>query len=487
MRVRATTTIATLFIVSFGCDGSGEPPMMPPPDDDAGMMMEPPPELELPPLWGPEVVIEDENPEPGIVEVHLRAQFTDITLGDGMTYEMMTYNGVAPGPAIHARVGDEVVVHFLNDLDQDTTIHWHGLRISDQMDGNPRIQDPVPPGGTFEYRFVVPEAGTYWYHPHVREHIQIERGLYGMLVVRDEQDPDYDLERAMALDDILVDPDSEVLPAHLASHPEIMHGRFGNVMLVNAHEAVEEPTATATRGDVERWRLVNTANARTMTLSIEGASFRVIGVDGGKLVEPYETDRIQMPVGQRYDLEVAYDTAGTAQLITHVLSVNADDELVEVPMPIFTVDVADSAETPVLPEWPTIEPIPAREVDREVEMVFDGVTDTLGMTHWRINGESHPEDPLFVFQEGETVRMTLRNEAGPEHPFHLHGQFFEIVGNGQPNTEQPGLKDTVLIPGLEEVEIIAYLDNPGEWMAHCHILEHAQLGMMGEIIVEHAE
>jgi FtsP/CotA-like multicopper oxidase with cupredoxin domain len=487
MRVRAITMLATLFVVSiFGCDGSGEPPMMPPPDTDSGMMMmEPPPELELPPLWGPEVVAVDENPEPGIVEVSLTAQFTDVTLGDGMTYEMMTYNGVAPGPAIHARVGDELVVHFTNNLDQDTTIHWHGLRISDQMDGNPRIQDPVPPGGTFEYRFVIPEAGTFWYHPHIREHIQIERGLYGMLVVRDELDPEYDLERALALDDILVDPDSELLPAHLRSHPEIMHGRVGNVMLVNAREVGFMPNGTATRGDVERWRLVNTANARTMTLSLEGASFRVIGVDGGKLAEPYTTDQLLMPVGQRYDLEVAYDTAGTVELITHVLTLNEADEVVEVPLPIFTVDVAEGAEAPVLPEWPTIEPLPVREVDREVEMVFDGVADSLGMTHWRINGESHPEEPIFTFREGETVRITLRNDVGPEHPFHLHGQFFEIVDDGREiTTGMPGLKDTVLLPGLEELEIIAYMDNPGRWMVHCHILEHAQLGMMAEIVVE---
>ncbi|MBW2464307.1 MAG: multicopper oxidase domain-containing protein, partial [Deltaproteobacteria bacterium] len=195
MLTRSVLTILASAALLTACSDS-EPTLAADAGADSMVMIEPPAELQLPELWGPAVVIEDENPEPGIVEVSLTARYETITLGDGMTYEMMTYNGLVPGPAIHARVGDEVVVHFQNDLDQPTTIHWHGLRISDQMDGNPRIQNPVEAGESFEYRYVVPEAGTFWYHPHVREHIQIERGMYGMLVVRDELDPEYDLERA---------------------------------------------------------------------------------------------------------------------------------------------------------------------------------------------------------------------------------------------------------------------------------------------------
>ncbi len=487
MFTRSVLAILTSALVLTACSDS-EPPFAADAATDSMVMIEEPPpaELLLPDLWGPAVVLDDENPEPGIVEVTLTAQYQTITLGDGMTYEMMTYNGLVPGPAIHARVGDEVVVHFQNNLDQPTTIHWHGLRISDQMDGNPRIQNPVEAGESFEYRYVVPEAGTFWYHPHVREHIQIERGMYGMLIVRDELDPEYDLERAIALDDILIDPDSEYLPPHLMSHPEIMHGRNGNVLLMNGREIGYEAPGTATRGQVERWRMVNTANARTMELSIEGASFRVLALDGGKLVTPYETARLQMPVGRRFDVEVAYDTAGTVELTSHVLSRDATGDIVEIPLPVFTVEVADSTETVQRPEWPTISAPAARTVDREVELVFDVVNTEMG-TMWQINGVSHREEPLFTFQEGETVRMRLRNLVGPEHPFHLHGQWFEVVNNGQRHTDAPGMLDTVLVPGLEEVEVIAYFDNPGTWMTHCHILEHAQLGMMAEIVVEPAE
>lgn len=470
-------------VMAIGCSNTEAPePMVDPMDTEP--IVEPPPEpaVVLPELIDASAVLEDENPDPDIVEVRLTASHQMIDLGDGMVYEMMTYNGLAPGPALQAKVGDEVIVHFQNDLGQPTTIHWHGLRISDQMDGNPRIQEPVPPGGTFEYRFVVPEAGTFWYHPHVRSNVQVEHGLYGPIVFMDEDDPEYDAERIVVLDDILIDPDSELLPPALGSHPEVMHGRYGNVLLTNGYIS-EAATAEAEQGHVERWRLVNTANARTMTLSIEGASFRVIGVDGGKLREPYELDRLLMPVGTRFDVEVTYQDAGEVRLVSHVLSSTATGDVEEIGMPVYVVEVAAAERTPRVIEWPVLAPLPVREVERDAELVFDAVNTPSGV-QWRINGESHPMEPLFIFREGETVRMTLRNEAGPEHPFHLHGQWFEVVDQGTPWTSQPGLKDTVLVPGFESVEVIAYLDNPGRWMAHCHILEHAQLGMMAEIVVE---
>ncbi len=467
-----------LISSSIGC--GDDAPMENP---DAGLTMDAgSAPVELPELWGVGPAVADTNPDPDIVEVELVARYEDITIGEGMTFEMMTYNGSFPGPVIQAKVGDRVIVHFRNELVQETTVHWHGLRISDQMDGSPRIQDPVVSGATFTYDFVVPEAGTFWYHPHVRSNFQVERGLYGMLVVSDELDPEYDLERGLVLDDILVDFDTGTLPGHLASHPELMHGRTGNVLLTNGMEISEAPRGEATQGDVERWRIVNTANARTLELSVSGASVRVIGVDGGKLPVPYTTDRLLVPVGQRYDLEVSYDSAGPVELIAHVLVLNEADEVVEEPFPMFSVDVTPSAETPRVIDWPTIEPLPERAVDEEVTIAMNAINDETGL-HWTLNGVADREEPLFTWGEGRTVRIRLVNEAGPEHPFHLHGQFFQIVDTGQPWTQQPGLKDTVLVPGLETVEIIAYLDNPGRWMAHCHILEHAELGMMGEIIV----
>lgn len=434
----------------------------------------------LPEIWGAPA-LEDENPDPDVVEVTLRAQETSVSLSEELDADMYTYNGHLPGPIIQAKVGDRVIVHFENELPEATTVHWHGLRISDEMDGSPRIQDPVEAGESFEYDFVVPEAGSYWYHPHVRTNEQIEKGLYGLLVVHGEDDPEYDAERYLTIDDILIDQNGE-LPGFLERRPEFMHGRTGNALLTSGSLNVAE--FEAEQGDVERWRLVNPANARTMSLSIEGASWRVIGTDGGLLEQPYETDRLTLPVGQRFDVEVTYEDEGTATLFTHVLVRDENNEVVEDAFELAEASISSSDKNPRQIEWPDVQTIDQRQVDDEQVIEFDVRQTVSGATEWTLNGEANAQDPLFTFTEGDTVRIRLKNNAGPEHPFHLHGQFFTVVDDGRDWTDQPGLKDTVLVPGQEEVEIIAYLDNPGRWMAHCHILEHAELGMMSEIVVE---
>lgn len=446
---------------------------------DAGPMVDamPPPLPPLPEIIGPSAAV-DSNPADGVVEFTLRASQVTLPLADDLQVRGYGYDDQFPGPLFQARVGDEVVVHFTNDLDEPTTVHWHGLRIPAEMDGSPRVQDPVRPGETFEYRFTVPDAGTFWYHPHVRSNEQVEKGLYGMFVVHEAEPPVFDAERAFVLDDILLNGDQ--IPAFLQTHPEQMHGRSGNVLLTNGK--VEPAPGAAQKGHVERWRLVNVANARTMDVSLEGARFRVIGTDGGLLAEPYETERLQLAVGQRYDLEVHYDSAGTARLISHVRVIE-DGAVVLRPFTLQTVEVAAGEGLPVPVALPEADPPARGRPIRTVNFEFDTVASPISGQRWRINGLDMPEEPIFEFQKGDYVRMNLINEANQEHPFHLHGQFFEILPAGTPETEQPGLKDTVLVPGNSRVSIFARLDNPGRWMAHCHILEHAELGMMVEIEV----
>jgi FtsP/CotA-like multicopper oxidase with cupredoxin domain len=429
-----------------------------------------------PPIWGA-TPLEDSNPDPRIVEVSLTAKVAPVKIG-GQTVSMYTYNGQFPGPLLFAHAGDRVIVHFTNQLPEATTVHWHGLRIPDAMDGSPRIQSPVPPAGTFTYDFVVPEAGSFWYHPHVRANEQIEKGLYGPIVVRGAKEPAYDVERYLVLDDILLDGAGNFVP--FMSGMEAMHGRFGNQLLTNGKpngSGLNPPVAG--RVQVERWRLVNTSNARTMELSIKGASFRVIGTDGGLLEKPYTTSRLTLPVGQRYDLEVILEEPGTAELLSWVLVSDGNGGAREIPITVFTLDVGDAHRNFRAATW-TPAPIPNRVVDGTATLTFDAVNDPQMGLMWRINGESHPEFPLFTFTQGQTVRMRLVNKVMPEHPFHLHGQFFRVENDAS----QPGLKDTVLVGGGQTVEITAFLDNPGRWMAHCHILEHAELGMMAEYVVK---
>lgn len=430
----------------------------------------------LPEVWGVPT-LEDIDPDPDVVEVELTADEFEMPLGDG-TLSMVAYNGSIPGPLLQAKLGDEVVVHFTNQLAEPTTVHWHGLRISDDMDGNPRIQDPVQPGETFTYRFVAAEAASYWYHPHVRANEQVEMGLQAPMTVHDPEDPVFDLERYLVLDDIWIE--NGAFPPFLNEHMEQMHGRLGNHLLVNGEGSAAQ--VEVEQRSVERWRIVNTSNARTMELSLEGALFQVVATDGGRVPDPYTTDRIQVAVGQRYDLLVYYTEPGTARLYSHVLTLDDTGAVVEEAVELVVAEVTPSERPAPDIEWVPLEPTPEPAIDREETITFSVVNGPGGL-EWQLNGQSMPTEPLFEFARGETVRLRLVNDAGPEHPFHLHGQFFTIEDDGRPETSQPGRKDTVLVPGLSVVEITATMDNPGQWMAHCHILEHAELGMMGEIIV----
>jgi FtsP/CotA-like multicopper oxidase with cupredoxin domain len=463
----------TLAIVALGLTACTTPR-----ETEAPPAEEPPveePAYTMPNVWGTPV-LEDVNPDENIVEVYLTAHPHQWTLSDGTVVDGMAYNGSVPGPLLQAKLGDEIIVHFQNDLAEPTTVHWHGLRIPDTMDGSPRVMDPVPPGGTFEYRFTPPEAASYWYHPHVNTNQQVEKGLAGVLVVHGEDDPLFANERYVVLDDIFLDTNGKIPPT-VKSGMEAMHGRSGNQLLTNGQTA-ETVRGTAEQGQIERWRIVNTANARTMKITVEGAVVRVIGTDGGLLPEPYWPQDIIIPVGQRYDLEVAYDQPGEVTIQSHLLTLDSFDNVIEVPFQVFAVDVTATENMPIYPVYPELAALPTRDADESVEIRINAVQTATGEIEWQLNGPMTGE-PLFRFEEGRTVNIQLKNEIGPEHPFHLHGQFFQIA-----DAAQPGLKDTVLVPGLATVNITAYMDNPGHWMTHCHILEHAELGMMREIFVD---
>lgn len=448
---------------------STKAPTAPPAANDAGAT---PARFTPPEILGVDTM-QDENADPDVVEVTLRASKSKFAFVGSNATPVMTYNGSVAGPLLKAKVGDDVIVHFKNDLSETTTIHWHGLRISDEMDGSPRMQSPVKPGAEFTYHFRVPDAGSFWYHPHVNTAEQVEHGLYGPIVVADPRDPVYDAERFLILDDIRLEDDGSISPP--SSMDGMMGGRFGNMLLTNGRPT-SQAKASAEQGTVERWRIVNSANARTMVVGVDGASFRVIATDGGLLPEPYATKRITVAVGQRYDLEVTYDKPGTAKLVSYVEGQDARGKATEDALTAFSVDVTESARTPREIVWPAVT-MPDRTPDTNATLTLDVKQDNTG-TAWTLNGQSDAMKPLFTWPQGTTVLLTIQNKVATEHPFHLHGQFFEIV-----EPKEPGLKDVVLVPPSGKVKIRAYIDNPGHWMAHCHILEHAEMGMMGEILV----
>ena len=430
-------------------------------------------EVPLPEVWGV-APAEDMDRDARVVEVHLEASVQEVEWLEGSTTTFWTYNGQYPGPLIQARVGDTLRVVFTNNLDEPTTIHWHGLRIDNLMDGVPAIQDPVEPGETFTYEFVLPEAGSFWYHPHVRGHEQIERGLQAPLVVHEAEPVDIP-ERYFVIDDAWVEDDGAwgTFDVH-NSHPLQVHGRYGNRLVVNGQlDPVQDELA-----GVERWRIVNTANARTLWVDIKNADWRVIAVDGTLLPEPYETERFRLPIGRRVDLEVIPTGDAVLNVVLPDTSgfVTQWDEY-----PVFQGTAG--AETGAWQDWGGADLPAIREAEQEVEMILN-VDGGGADIDWIINGEVYGEHETLPVQANTPTLIRVKDKSQAEHPFHLHGQFFQVVERNGEGADEPGLMDTVLVEGRDELYLYTEFENPGLWMAHCHILEHAERGMMTEIHVD---
>jgi len=460
----------SLFLIA--CDGSSQDTA-----DTAPAVIE-----TLPEVWGVAPAV-DINPDPNIVEVELTAAPTTVNWIDAGPTEVWAYNGQIPGPLIQARVGDTVRIHFTNGLEGKTTIHWHGLRIDNEMDGVPAVQDPVKPGETFTYEFVVPEAGSYWYHPHVRSHFQVEMGLAGLLVVHEDEVPVVNKERYFSWDDIRLDDDGTISEITVTGM-DSMHGRHGNMLLNNG--STDLPLKdTIQAGAVERWRIVNTANARTMFFKVKGADWRIVGVDGGLLEEPYRTNRERLAVGQRFDLEIIPKAGEETVSLEMHLPKSSGFGYDKYPM--FEATVTGEAGDLELPEWVAAEVPAIEESEQEVLMELNVEQTATGALKWTINGEAYEDSEAIEVIGKLPTYVTIKNLSNLEHPFHLHGQFFQNVERNHLPAEEPGLRDTVLIEGGEVLLLYTNFENPGRWMAHCHILEHAKAGMMTEIVVSEGE
>ena len=230
-------------------------------------------------------VLTDTNPDPNVVEVKLVAAPATALYLAGKPTQVWAYRdgsiagsvGTVPGPRLEAKRGNEVIVHFKNDLPVPTTIHWHGLRVPIKMDGSTSSQAAIPPGATYDYRFTVEDAGTFWFHPHVRGYEQIEKGLYAPFVVKGDEDIDVTADRTFIVDDVKVAASGELAPD--GDPLDLMVGKQGNVMLLNGKR---EGTIAVESGGRQRWRFVNSANGRYFTLRIAGHPFVVIGSDGDR-------------------------------------------------------------------------------------------------------------------------------------------------------------------------------------------------------------
>ena len=375
--------------------------------------------------------------------------------------------GQVPGPQIEADVGDLVEVRLKNSLPQATTIHWHGVRVPADMDGTEVVQPAVEPGGTFEYRFVVPDAGTFWYHSHTNETEQLERGLYGALVVRGPGEPAFDSERVLILDDLKLDPEGEVAP--FGDEHEHHAGREGDVRLVNG---MLEPELEIPAGTIERWRIVDAANTRFVRLSIGGRPFRIVGTDGGLLPQPRPATEVLLTPGERFELAVGPFEEGERLEIEALPYDRGKGESGRERFASLRVGPAVASRAEIPATLRQIDPLVGADVDPNR---------TISLKALMHEGHHQRADPVRI---GELQVWDLVNETGQDHPFHIHGFFFQVVQENGSTPPEVAWKDTVNVPRKSQTRI-AWLpdDRPGEWMYHCHILEHHAMGMMAHFAV----
>jgi FtsP/CotA-like multicopper oxidase with cupredoxin domain len=412
------------------------------------------------------------------VVIELEARECEWEIAPGKVVAGWGYNGLVPGPAIEAEVGDTLVARLKNSLSEPTTIHWHGLRLPAPMDGTDLTQRPVEPGETFEYRFLLPDAGTFWYHPHSNETVQLERGLYGALIVRGPDEPVLDRERVLVLDDLRLDWRGRIAPP--GGWLERHNGREGKVRLINGRS---DPVLEMAARQTERWRIVNVSNARYVRLSIGGRMFCILGTDGGLLEAPVPATEVLLAPGDRFDLAVGPFEEGETVLL-EALPYNRG---VRQKKPLRWGTIRVGAPAPSVAAIPlklrTIERLVSGEANPTREVHLGGRSSWKRGVDFLVNEETHHHDrPVKV---GELQVWDVFNDTMMDHPFHLHGFFFQVVEeNGAPPPYR-SWEDTINVPAHGKVRI-AWMpdDRPGAWMYHCHILEHHAAGMMAHFHVE---
>lgn len=417
------------------------------------------------------------------------------------------YNGQVPGPGIRARVGDLLRVVVDNQLDEGTTVHWHGVRVPNAMDGVPELtQEPIRPGKEFVYEFPLHDAGTFWYHPHQRSFEQVGRGLYGPLIVEEIRPIRVDRDITWMLDDWRLDDEGQISDDFGSRHDATMSGRIGNTITVNGR--IAEPLVVRS-GERIRLRLINAANARLFGLNFEGHEPRIIAIDG-QPVNPHKPDGpIVLGPAMRIDLILdMMSEPGSRSRIRDEFYNGLEYTLTEIRYsdpPLRDQPLS----TPIALQPNPLQEPKVSEAQRH-EVVFGGgmmgmmsgggmgagsargmmnggkMSGGSNMMGWTINGVSaagHIHDPIVTIPRGQSVVMTLRNETAWWHPIHVHGHSFRFLSrNGRP-TAHKEWQDTVLMSPQETAEIAFVADNPGDWMLHCHILEHQAAGMMASFRV----
>ena len=441
-----------------------------------------------------------------VVTARLTPRPVTLNLG-GRTVQTWAYGDQVPGPLLRATAGDLLHVTVDNQLPTETSVHWHGIALRNDMDGVPGItQPPIKAGSRFEYEFTAPDPGTYFYHPHTG--VQLDRGLYGVLVVDDPAEPgDYDQEWIVVLDDWLDGtgraPDQELSRLRSGQNGSGsgmgemggMAGGMGGELqsdilggagdityphyLINGKTPDAPTTLSGKPRERVRIRIINAGSDTAFRVALGGHQMTVTHSDGFP-VTPVRVDAVMVGMGERYDVTVTLGD-GVFPLVASAEGKNGQG---------LAVVHTSSGRTPPTDVHPheldrrvllgtdlvVAEQVALadRTVDREHDVVLSG---SMARYRWTINGKTFPDaDPLTV-RQGERVRLNFQNRSMMFHPMHIHGHTFGLKDGG-------ARKDTVIVRPMRSVSVDLDADNPGQWAAHCHNIYHAEAGMMTTLSYE---
>lgn len=450
---------------------------------------------------------------------------------------MFGYNGQYPGPLIKAPKDATIIVRVTNEIEMPTTIHWHGIRIENRFDGVPTPAQPaIERGESFTYEVFVPDAGMYWYHPHVREDVQQDLGLFGNLLVT-SPDPEYygpaHREEIFVLDDMLLD-DQGAIPWGDRAPTHALMGRFGNVMMVNGET---DHRLTAQRGEVVRFYLTNVANSRTFNVTFGNAEVKVVASDVSRFEREQWVSSVVVAPAERYVVDVRFNEPGEVAISNTIQAINhfrgefyphVDTlALVQVGAETAPAGPTETFETlrehaevvrdiesfrehfdrPVDHELVTT--VRVRDLPSSIVLSMEADTlyvppmewnDAMPMMNWLSTAEQVTwilKDPVtgaeneeidWSFQVGDVAKVRIHNTPDSfhpmNHPIHVHGQRFLVLSMDGVASENLVWKDTAIVPVGSTMDVLIEMSNPGEWMVHCHIAEHLHAGMMFSFSVE---
>ena len=410
----------------------------------------------------------------------------------GPATNVWAFGGTIPGPVLRLRQGEEFALRFQNDLPEPSAVHWHGLRIANAMDGVPGLtQDAIAPGGSFDYRFTPPDAGTFWYHPHERSFEQVPRGLAGALIVEERTPPHTDQDLVLLISDWRLEGDGTLAEGFGSRHDQMHAGRLGNHITVNGQPLAEFAVQAGQR---VRMRIINASSARILKLRLEGGQALLIAVDGQPIGPTTDYgDVLMLGPGNRVDL-MADMVGGPGHVIALA---DISDQRQELARLTFGKDgLARGAPLGPIELAPNPLPRPSRADALVVPLVMTGggksETDMSQMMGagpiWQFNGKggmtmaagatiAENAEALFRAPLGRTVLVRIENRTAFAHAMHVHGHHFRVLERQNGPEPQPFWWDTLMVqPG--ETSLIGFVaNNPGRWMLHCHMLDHQASGM----------